>query len=97
MSSKAQKLNKEESQYMSYDSSKDKTVVSDVYPVSEIERLEVSVVTYDDKSPKLQIGPRSVEQKDGETKHRKAGRLSRDETQWLFQLLEDWIPEYLDK
>ena len=45
--------------------------------------LAITVMRYKDGAPKLQIGPRLVAGKDGEQKFLKAGRLSKEEFEYL--------------
>jgi hypothetical protein len=51
--------------------------------------LQVSVRSYNESEPKLQIGPRMFVNKSGEEKFRKAGRLNTAETKWLLSIASE--------
>jgi hypothetical protein len=51
--------------------------------------LVVSINQYADGDPKLQIGPRVIIRKDGGESQRKAGRLSIEDLQWLFDHIDE--------
>jgi len=72
---------------MAYDDSKDNVLDAESFPYSDTGQLNVSVISYAGGPPKLQIGPRTY-YKDDELFHRKAGRLSRDELQWILGLVQ---------
>ena len=76
-----------------FDPEKDKEIWSDTFPNGN-SNLELSLHSYDGKSPKLQIGPRWYLSKDGGMKPGKAGRLSEGEIRWLKDTLEDLIEEH---
>jgi hypothetical protein len=61
----------------------DKTADKELFK-AETEGLAVSVNSYKDGKPKLQIGPRFVDKDGGERQFRKVGRLSASETAFLF-------------
>jgi hypothetical protein len=67
---------------MPFDQSKDKELFK---AVSE-RGLRVTVNSYDGGSPKVQIGPREFENRDGEIRLGKTGRLSLEEWEWLLEL-----------
>lgn len=56
---------------------------------SEDTEIQVSVSSYNDGKPKLQIGPRVFEKKDGTPAFRKMGRLTADETEKLLEVLPE--------
>jgi len=80
---------------MAFDPNLDEVVASDTYPNENAGDLNVSIVRYNGGAPKLQIGSRLKHTNDG-PKYVKAGRLNRDEAEWLRELLDEWIPEYMD-
>ena len=49
--------------------------------------LEVSLRSYNNGEPKLQVGPRWYESKGGDRKAGKAGRLSMSEVEWLATII----------
>jgi hypothetical protein len=51
--------------------------------------LVVSINQYADGEPKLQIGPRVIIRKNGEESQRKAGRLSVEDLQWLYDNIDE--------
>ncbi|MBC8443785.1 MAG: hypothetical protein H8D81_01585 [Deltaproteobacteria bacterium] len=51
--------------------------------------LVVSINQYDTAQPKVQIGPRVYNRKDGTTSQRKSGRLSIEDVLWLFDIIDD--------
>lgn len=57
--------------------------------------LEVSVRQYGTGEPKLQIGPRFYDSKDGTRKASKCGRLTAEEAAWLAIALEQ-AKEFLE-
>lgn len=59
---------------MAFDKTKDKQLYS-----IKIGNLYLSVYSYDEREPKVQIGPREIEKNDGSTTFTKPGRLSKDE------------------
>jgi len=63
---------------MAFDNSKDKVIKS-----WSFNGLEISVRSYDGGDRKVQIGPRTFERRDGSVGHRKAGRLTSDEFDFL--------------
>ena len=75
------------------DDSKDSVLDEDSSPYSDTGQLNVSVIAYADGPPKLQIGPRTY-YKDDELFYRKAGRLSRDELQWIIGLVNGKWNQY---
>ena len=58
--------------------------------------LEFSVRKYGDSDPKVQIGPRTFERKDGSIGHRKAGRLTSEEFDFLASISSE-IYKVIDK
>ncbi len=71
---------------MGYDDTKDKMLKE-----WEFSGLHVSVHSYDNGAPKLQIGPRTYKKTDGEVGFAKVGRLSCSETAWLQTLLPEIV------
>jgi hypothetical protein len=63
---------------MAFDTSKDKVIKS-----WSFNGLEISVRCYNGGEKKVQIGPRTFERRDGSVGHRKAGRLSSDEFDFM--------------
>lgn len=63
---------------MAFDESKDITVGE-----WKREDLMVSLRQYNGGAVKFQVGPREAEKADGSLTHRKAGRLTIDEVEWL--------------
>jgi len=51
--------------------------------------LVVSVNQYADGEPKVQIGPRVFQRKDGKESQRKAGRLSIEDLLWLYDVIDE--------
>lgn len=76
---------------MAFDSSKDKVIKS-----WSFDGLEISVRSYNDGDAKVQIGPRTFERKDGSVGHRKAGRLTSKEFDFLASISAD-IYKAIDK
>ena len=73
---------------MGYD--KEKDVAIKVWTLDgEKDALEVGIYQYNGGEKKLQIGPRTFEKKNGDQGHRKAGRLTVDETTWLVTVLAE--------
>jgi hypothetical protein len=58
--------------------------------------LVVSINRYDGGEPKLQIGPRNYTRRDGGVSQRKAGRLTIEDVQWLYDALEE-IKEEMER
>jgi hypothetical protein len=71
---------------MAFDETKDMTVAA-----WEHEDLAVSLRQYNGGAVKFQIGPRTVEKRDGSLTHRKAGRLSLDEMRWLAGIMPEIV------
>ncbi len=71
---------------MPYDAEKDKTLKS---WESEETGLVVSICQYDSSDPKVQIGPRLYTRKDGKKSQRKAGRLTLEDIQWLYDVIDE--------
>ena len=69
---------------MAFDSSKDEVIKS-----WSFNGLEISVRSYNGGEKKLQIGPRTFERRDGSVGHRKAGRLTSDEFDFLASISGD--------
>ena len=67
---------------MPFDQSKDKELFKTVGEKG----LRVTVNSYDGGPPKVQIGPREFETRDGNVRLGKTGRLSLDEWEWLLSL-----------
>jgi hypothetical protein len=55
--------------------------------------LQLSIMSYNNKSPKLQIGPRTFLNAKGDTVYRRSGRLSVNELEKLQELL----PKIIEK
>jgi hypothetical protein len=51
--------------------------------------LVVTINQYADAQPKVQIGPRVFQRKDGMTSQRKAGRLSMEDLMWFYDIIDD--------
>ena len=51
--------------------------------------LIVSINQYGKGEPKLQIGPRVFEKKDGTESQRKAGRLSIEDVLWFYDIIDE--------
>jgi hypothetical protein len=51
--------------------------------------LVVSINQYGDGEPKLQIGPRVFERRDGKESQRKAGRLSIEDMLWFYDIIDE--------
>jgi len=51
--------------------------------------LVVSINQYGDGEPKLQIGPRVFERRDGKESQRKAGRLSIEDILWFYDIIDE--------
>lgn len=66
---------------MAFDESKDKTIAEWRHGVGDC--LVVSVRQYSGGDRKLQIGPREAVKVDGSITHRKAGRVSAEEWEWM--------------
>ena len=76
-----------------YDPEKDKTLKE--WRCKET-GLMVSINQYGEGEPKLQIGPRILQKKDGtEGRPAKAGRLTIEDVQWLYDTFEE-IKETLE-
>ncbi|MDA8404130.1 MAG: hypothetical protein M0Z56_08030 [Desulfobacteraceae bacterium] len=76
-----------------YDPEKDKTLKE--WRCQET-GLMVSINQYGEGEPKLQIGPRILQKKDGsEGRPAKAGRLTIEDVQWLYDSFEE-IKEALE-
>ena len=69
-----------------YDPDKDK--VLKIWK-SEETGLVISINQYGDGEPKVQIGPRVFLRKDGQESQRKAGRLSMEDLQWLYEVIDE--------
>lgn len=59
---------------------------------SDTDTLEVGIYQYNGGDKKLQIGPRTFTKKNGDTGHRKAGRLTVVEATWLTTVLVEAAP-----
>jgi hypothetical protein len=68
---------------MAFDEKKDKRILE---VKNEETGLWLSLCSYDGGEPKVQIGPREIEKKNGETMYIKAGRLSLDEFEWAISI-----------
>lgn len=79
-----------------FDESKDKML--ECWSLRDGDRtvLDVSVRSYNNNEPKLQIGPRYYETGEGEIRPIKVGRLSWSEVQWLVTVL-DRAMDVMDK
>ncbi len=51
--------------------------------------LVVSINRYAEGEPKVQIGPRMFQRKDGKESQRKAGRLSIEDLLWLYDIIDE--------
>jgi hypothetical protein len=51
--------------------------------------LVVSINQYGEAQPKVQIGPRIFVRKDGKESQRKAGRLTIEDVQWFYDIIDD--------
>jgi len=51
--------------------------------------LVVSINQYGKGEPKLQIGPRVFEKKDGTESQRKAGRLTMEDLLWFYDIIDE--------
>ncbi|MBC8393566.1 MAG: hypothetical protein H8E17_13500 [Deltaproteobacteria bacterium] len=51
--------------------------------------LVVSINQYGKGEPKLQIGPRVFEKKDGTESQRKAGRLTIEDLLWFYDIIDE--------
>ncbi|MBW1776570.1 MAG: hypothetical protein JRI76_05360 [Deltaproteobacteria bacterium] len=51
--------------------------------------LVVTINQYADAQPKVQIGPRVFQRKDGTTSQRKAGRLAMEDLLWLYEIIDE--------
>lgn len=51
--------------------------------------LVLTINRYGDGEAKLQIGPRVFTRKDGQESQRKAGRLSIEDLQWLYDIIDE--------
>jgi len=49
----------------------------------------VTINQYADAQPKVQIGPRVFQRKDGTTSQRKAGRLAMEDLLWLYEIIDE--------
>ncbi len=79
-----------------FDQSKDKMIESWSLTDGDRPVLDVSVRSYNNNEPKLQIGPRYYETGEGEIRPIKVGRLSWSEVQWLVKVL-DRAMDVMDK
>jgi hypothetical protein len=79
-----------------FDQSKDKMIESWSLRDGDRPILDVSVRSYNNNEPKLQIGPRYYETGEGEIRPIKVGRLSWSEVQWLVKVL-DRAMDIMDK
>lgn len=66
---------------MAFDESKDKKLWT-----GQVNDLLLSVHCYNGGEPRLQIGPRVIEKKDGTETYRKAGRLHAVEVAYIVEL-----------
>ncbi|MFP4473988.1 MAG: hypothetical protein ACLFOY_00415 [Desulfatibacillaceae bacterium] len=78
---------------MPYDPDQDKVLKS--WECEET-GLVVSINQYAEGEPKLQIGPRYYTRKDGQKSQRKAGRLTIEDVQWLFDTMDEIRDEMED-
>ncbi|MCU0615300.1 MAG: hypothetical protein MUD09_09525 [Desulfobacterales bacterium] len=51
--------------------------------------LLVTINQYGEGEPKLQIGPRVFTRKDGQETQRKAGRLTIEDLQWFYDIIDE--------
>ncbi len=58
--------------------------------------LMVSINRYADGEAKVQIGPRVFIKKDGSESQRKAGRLTIEDLQWLYEIIDE-VKEELNR
>ena len=71
---------------MAFDPSKDKILKK--WQCKET-GLVVSINQYAEGEPKVQIGPRVFQRKDGKESQRKAGRLSIEDLLWLYDTIDE--------
>lgn len=71
---------------MAFDPEKDK--VLKMWKCEETGLL-VTINRYGDGEPKLQIGPRVFIRKDGKESQRKAGRLTIEDLQWFYDIIDE--------
>jgi len=57
--------------------------------VSDETGLIVSINQYENGSPKVQIGPRLVQLKDGSETQRKAGRLTMEDLLFVYNIIDE--------
>ncbi|MBI5845249.1 MAG: hypothetical protein HZB23_11335 [Deltaproteobacteria bacterium] len=69
-----------------FDPDKDETIKS---WTSEETGLQVSIARYDGGEAKIQIGPRVYVKKDGSTSQRKAGRLTLEDLEWFYTVIDE--------
>jgi hypothetical protein len=74
-----------------YDPSLDKLVKEERLPLTEDTFLYLRLYQYNGGQVKLQIGPRTYRNKEGESMPGKVGRLSRDEVAWLIEELPNLL------
>jgi hypothetical protein len=51
--------------------------------------LVVSINRYGNGEPKLQIGPRVINTKEGKESQRKAGRMTIEDLMWFYEIIDD--------
>jgi hypothetical protein len=71
---------------MPFDPSKDKVLKK--WQCEET-GLVVTISQYAEGEPKLQIGPRMFQRKDGKESQRKAGRLSIEDLLWFYDIIDE--------
>ena len=71
---------------MPFDQEKDKVLK---FWRSEETGLIISINSYNDGEAKVQIGPRIFVKKDGSESQRRAGRLSMEDTLWLYDIIDE--------
>jgi hypothetical protein len=71
---------------MPFDAEKDKVLK---FWRSEETGLIISINSYNDGEAKVQIGPRIFVKKDGSESQRRAGRLSMEDTLWLYDIIDE--------
>lgn len=74
---------------MAFDKSKDNVLQEWELDNGNDSKLMVSVVSYNNGNPKLQIGPRTYIKRNGETGFGKSGRLNMNEVTFLAGVIKD--------
>jgi len=72
---------------MAFDKSKDKVIQEWELDNGDDKKLMVSVMSYNDGEPKLQIGPRTYLKRNGGVGYGKSGRLTMDEVNFVSNII----------